>query len=93
MSNKNYSTHLSTYKEADALQQLIVALNDALSDERFEQHEKDVMNDQFTITVNGVQTAFYLGGPQAEGLFAFVKHIADENFYEVDINKGTVVGD
>ena len=93
MSNKNYSTHLSTYNESEALQQLLVALHDALSDERFEQHEQDVMNDQFTITVNGVQTAFYLGGPQAEGLYAFVKHIAYENFYEVDLNKCTVVGD
>lgn len=90
MTNKYYRTQLSTYKESEALQQLLDAINDAISNERLEQLEDDVMNDEFVIIVNGVQTAFYLGGPQVEGLYAFMQHIASENFYTVDINNGNI---
>lgn len=91
MSNKNYTTHLNQYNEPDALQQLLVAMHDALvkQNERFE--SDDWLGDEFTITVNGIQTAFYLGGPQADAIYAFVQHIASENGYEVDIDKNTVV--
>jgi hypothetical protein len=91
MTNKHYRTRLSTYNEAEALQQLMQTINTALSDERFKQYEDDVMSDEILITIGGVQTAFYLGGPQVDGLMAFIDHIANENGYEVDFNNSTVV--
>ena len=90
--NNQYRTSLSTYKESEALQQLVRTVNNALTNERFQQFEHDVMTDEILITVNGVQTAFYLGGPQMDGLFAFVDYIANENGYAVNFDEGTVVG-
>lgn len=89
--NKHYRTGLSTYNEAEALQQLMQTINTALSDERFKQSEDDVMSDEILITIGGTQTAFYLGGPQVDGLMAFIDHIANENGYEVDFKNSTVV--
>ena len=89
--NKHYRTGLSTYKESEALQQLMQTIDTALSDERFKQSEDDVMSDEILITIGGTQTAFYLGGPQVDGLMAFIDHIANENCYEVDFKNSTVV--
>lgn len=78
------------YKEADALQQLLLAADAACEDcvERMTQH-KDFTG-QFTININGQSIAFYLGGPQIDALYAFIDHVAAENFYEVDFTARTV---
>ena len=88
--NKQHNTYLNEYNEAAALQQLLQALHSALDtqNKKFESDSEDL--DQFTITVGGVQTAFYLGGPQSEAIYKFVQHVANENFYEVDIHNATV---
>ena len=78
------------YNEADALQQLMRAADAACEDsvERMTQH-KD-FSGQFTININGQSIAFHLGGPQIDGLYAFIEHIAAENFHEVNFNDMTV---
>ena len=91
MTNKNYCTNLPGYNEAEALQQLLQAASSAL-DKQCKSFEAGIDSDEeFTITVNGVQTAFYLGGPQFDALIKFIKSIAAENFYSVDVDKHTVV--
>ena len=92
MTNNTYNANLSGYKESAALQRLLEAVDIALHDqnERFESDDADWLNDQIIISIAGVQTAFYLGGPQVDAIYAFVQHIADENGYEVDINRNTV---
>ena len=99
MQNKFYSTELSSYNEAKALQQLLNATldaaefqNDANDRELADKECNDWTDLEFTITVNGIQTAFMLGGPQQEALYAFINHIANENAYEVDIPGRTVKG-
>lgn len=79
------------YNEAEALQQLMHAADAACDDsvERMTQH-KD-FSGQFTININGQSIAFYLGGPQIDGLFAFIEHVASENFHEVNFIDRTVV--
>ena len=91
MQVKNYTTR-HQYNEAEALQQLLAAVNNALDaqNKRFEQQPDDYIDEEFTITVNGIQTAFILGGPQSQALFEFIQHIADENFYAVDFNNAIV---
>lgn len=90
--NKHYNTKLTSYNEAEALEQLLKNAHAALCAdwERVDAFAEDAWQDFFTITINGVQTAFYLGGPQYEALIAFVNTIADENFYEVNLNEHTV---
>ena len=90
--NKNYSTHLNSYSEAAALQQLLQAANAALDAEnqRIEADSDDAYREQFTITIAGVQTAFILGGPQYQALTEFIQSIAAENFYAVDFDNATV---
>lgn len=90
--NTQYNTQLATYKESKALEQLLQAADEAMAeqikrDERQKWYDK---TDQFTITIGGVQTAFTLGGPQLDGLYAFVDYIAKENGYEVDFDCCTV---
>ena len=90
MTNKNYSTSLPTYKESEALDQLLKAAHNAIEKQNDSFDTDNEYNDEFTITINGKQTAFYLGGPQLDALIAFAQHIASENFYEVDINSMSV---
>lgn len=92
--NKNYTTHLNSYDEAAALQQLLQAANAMLEAEnqRFDADSDDVCCDEFTITVAGIQTAFIAGAPQYEALMQFIQHIAAENMYDVDFDKQTVKG-
>lgn len=92
MTNKYYSILLDSYKESEALQQLLRAVNDALDAEnkRFERDAQYAGCEQFTITVGGVQTAFVLGGPQTQALCEFIQSIAAENFYAVDFDNDTV---
>ena len=99
MQNKLYSTKLSTYNEAEALQQLLQQTCKA-ADIQADANDRELAdkecNDwtalEFTITVNGVQTAFALGGPQIDAIAAFVDHIANENLYDVDFKEATVKG-
>ena len=90
MNNTSYSVRLKEYKESAALQQLLQAADEAASN--FLDHfiEDADYFDEFTITINGVTTAFVLGGPQYDALLAFVCHIADENGYSVDCAKSIV---
>jgi hypothetical protein len=90
--NKHYNTKLTSYNEAEALEQLLKNSLAALraSNDRIEADAEDAWQDYFTITINGIQTAFYLGGPQFEALIAFINQIADENFYEVNVDEETV---
>lgn len=90
--NKNYTTHLNCYSEAAALQQLLQAATAMLEAEnqRIESDSDDAYQEQFTITVAGIQTAFIAGAPQYEALMQFIQHIAAENFYAVDFDKATV---
>lgn len=90
MTNKNYRTTLPSYNEPEALNQLLKAAEAAIEKQNSSFDTDDEFYDEFTITINGVQTAFYLGGPQFDALLAFVDHIAGENFYAVDFNKMTV---
>ena len=79
------------YNEAEALQQLLVAVDIAADDflERCQQH--DDWTGQFTINIAGQSVAFHIGGPQIDALYDFVQHIADENFYSVDFENNTVI--
>lgn len=88
--NNQYSTHLDSYKESKALQQLLEAASAALENQNRAFDSDNDYIDEFTITINGVQTAFMLGGPQFDALLDFVSHISNENFYAVDFDKNTV---
>jgi uncharacterized membrane protein len=92
MTKKNTSdVSCRNYNEAAALQQLLQSIDAALEDsnERIEQLED--YSGQFTININGQSIAFLLGGPQVAALQAFVSHVADENFYDVDFAECTVI--
>lgn len=90
--NEQYSTALNTYKESAALQQLLEATHYAVTslNDAFDAGQERY--DELTITVAGIQTAFILGGPQAEAIYRFVEQIADENLYEVDLENSKVIG-
>lgn len=103
MTNNQFNTQLTSYNEANALQQLLKAANQTFDEmnrqyeaaeaaEDFSRSEALVSDFQFTITVGGIQTAFILGCPQFEALLAFINHIAGENLYSVDIDNSTVTG-
>lgn len=92
MTNKNYDIN-GKYNEAEALQQLLRAVNSALDiqNQRFDSAKDcEFCDEQFTITVAGIQTAFVLGGPQVQALIEFVESIASENCYEVSLKEATV---
>lgn len=91
MKNLYYSTTTGSYSEPKALQQLLDNANEALAAECEALENNTDAELDFTITINGVQTAFYCGGPQIEALFRFVQHIADENLYEVDFKEMKVI--
>jgi len=93
--NNQYTVAHNNYNEAAALQQLLEATDATLHEwnemaEEALQRKEDFDVAEFTITVGGVQTAFILGGPQVEALYRFVKHIAAENMYYVDVHTQTV---
>lgn len=92
MNNTNYNVNNPQYNEAAALQQLLVTAHNMLEDADKALEAGDDHWCQFTITINGVQTAFLAGAPQFEALIAFVNHIAGENLYEVDTENKTVKG-
>ena len=92
MKNLHYSTNIDSYNEAEALQQLLKAASEALADTCSALEDNKDLAFDFTITVNGVQTAFICGAPQIEALYRFVSYVATENMYIVDFNKMTVTG-
>ena len=90
----NSNVNNKKYSEAAALQQLLESLDKALEvmNSDFEQsNDYDYLNEQITITIGGISTAFLLGGPQAQAIYVFVQHIAEENGYSVDVRKNTVI--
>ena len=92
MTNKYYNVQANDYNESKALQQLLVAACSAVDKDadRFDRDADDAGIESFTITVNGVQTEFILGGPQLDALIAFIEHISAENGYAVDLKQLTV---
>lgn len=88
------NTYMPGYNEAFALQRLLVHIDEAMARQLplLDDDSAKIDTEQFTITVNGCSVAFYLGGPQTDALYSFVKHIADENMYDVDIDARTVIG-
>lgn len=89
---QTYNNVHDDYSECAALQDLLQATCRELDRgcKRLEVGSYDYSN--FTINIGGKSIAFNLGGPQAEALFRFISHIADENAYEVDFDKQTVDG-
>lgn len=83
-------THRDDYREWRAIDQLLRAIDVAVTDDC--QHTDNNTNgsDQFFIMIGGQQIAFSIGGPQLEGLCQFIQQIADENFYEVDFKQNAV---
>lgn len=90
--NEQYSTRLDTYLESKALQQLLDNTNAALDHVVEELEAGRIIDEDITITVNGIQTAFFVSGPQVEAIYAFIKHLALENFYHVDFDEMIVHG-
>lgn len=92
MTNNYYNVQASSYEESGALQQLLRAACSAADKdlERFDRNADDAGIESFTITVDGVQTEFILGGPQLDALIAFIDYIAGENGYAVDLKELTV---
>lgn len=88
--NEQYSTELKTYCEPAALQQLLQSVHTAMTNQNDAYDAGEEYLDEFTITVAGVQTAFIMGGPQAEALYRFIEHIAAENLYIVDYDTMTL---
>ena len=75
------------YDECEALKALhssisrALKIDEALSEEEDDQHII-YLPQQFTISIAGRSIAFYVGGPQLEGLYKFIEHIAGENLYD-----------
>lgn len=91
MKNELYDVNLPSYNEANALRQLLVSIvRAAATDIELKESNEQYDGGQIIITIGGIQTAFYLGGPQIDGLYAFAQQIADENFYSVDTANCTV---
>ena len=85
------NTRHQNYKESAALQNLLEALSTALKDANDYFDETDEWLDtDITITVGGISTAFYLGGPQTQAICKFVESIAEENGYCVDFKNDIV---
>lgn len=87
-----HNVNLTGYSEPDALQRLLVLIDRALEDDIIRTDRGDHIFDQFTITIGGTSVAFYIGGPQAEGLYAFVNHICAENLYGCDFENCIIKG-
>ena len=93
MTNNQYNVALKSYNQAAALEQLLKTAHAAVDNfiDRMDDDERGHF--QFTITINGVQTAFMFGSPQHDALLSFIEHIADEYGYIVDYDNETVTED
>lgn len=89
---QSYNCTHDDYSECLALQDLLQATWHELDVCTKRVDTGKVEHGYFTISICGKSIAFSLGGPQAEALFEFIKHISAENAYEVDIDKQTVDG-
>lgn len=81
------------YNEAEALQEMYLALCKQAEETNrlIEAGEEPAMYlKQFTITVDGEEFAFINGGPQLAAIECFIKHLAYENFYYVELESGIV---
>lgn len=88
-----HNIDLPGYSEPDALQRLLVHADRALlADIHRMDRDGEFTLDQFVISIDGVSCAFILGAPQVEGLYAFVRHICEENMYELDLKNCKVKG-
>lgn len=89
---QSYCNTREDYSECLALQDLLRATSSELSKvvAALESGKDDYSS--FTINIGGKSIAFNLGGPQAEALFQFIRHIEAENGYDVDFDKQTVDG-
>lgn len=76
--------HLPGYSEGLALHTLLQRLDLALDEANDEGWIDNDIYPQVTITVDGVATAFILGGPQYDALITFIKQVASENLHYVD---------
>lgn len=86
------SVYLPGYSEARALQELMFALDVAIDEDLERMEEDNFIGDHFTICLGGKAIDFWLGGPQADALYAFIYHICDENLYEVNPKTNEVKG-
>ena len=89
---QSYNNSHDDYSECLALQDLLQATCRELEAGVARLEAGKIEYSHFTICINGKHIEFSLGGPQAEALFRFIQHIADENAYEVDFDKQTVDG-
>lgn len=82
------------YNEAQALQELMIAASEAITEmnDKYEETDNyDYMDGSFTINVGGKSIAFLHGGPQHQALCIFIDSIAEENGYAVDYRNHTVI--
>lgn len=77
---------LDNYSEPLALQSMLRAADAAVAQQCKRMDAGDYSIDKFTITIGDTCTAFMLGGPQYAALYAFAQHIANENFYSINMN-------
>lgn len=82
--------HNRNYRESQALQQLLLAVDEMLNEDLACDALEQPSNEQFSINIAGQSIAFYCGAVQADALCAFVLAVAKENLYEVNINANTV---
>lgn len=84
---KSYPAPGIYYPEHAECDKLLKATNNAL--DIFCEHGID---SEIIIIINDTVAHFGLGGPQAEAIYAFINHLAAENFHAVDIENSTVTG-
>lgn len=91
MSLKNSNIQHPEYSEPAALQELLLAANEAVEEANDKADiDRDYLNTSFNIDIGGRSIAILLGGPQYQALINFVESIAAENGYLVNPVDGTV---
>lgn len=82
--NEIRNLNLPEYSEEETLKALHKNVDAALDRQNriFEETNIDIY-DQLFITVNGIQHAFLLGGPQVQGICEFIKNVCEENGYAI----------
>lgn len=90
MTNNQYNVALKSYNQVAALEQLLKTAHAAVDNflDRMDDDERECY--QFTIIIDGVQTAFRFGGISYDALLSFIGHIAHECGYSVDYDNETV---
>ena len=88
METKFYVVKRQYFTEHGECDKLLKATNKAL-----ETYLENEIDSEIVIVINDTIARFPLGGPQAEAIYAFIQHLAAENFHSVDIENSTVTGD